>query len=108
MWPSEGHRRADRSNMSLKDACQHNLVQEWIQSKECDDPRGVLHSIREGLWRTCIPRRLSEPGPCPALPVKLPDRIWKMSKAYSSLYVSTFKVSWISHLHDILLLRAIG
>ena len=40
------------------------------------------------------------PGPCPALPVKLPDWIWKMSKAYSSLYVSTFSVSWISHLQN--------
>ena len=38
------------------------------------------------------------PGACPALPMKLPDLIWKMSKAYSSLYVSTFSVSCISHL----------
>ena len=82
-------------------------MQVWIQSKGCDNPRGVLYSIHEGLWRTCIPRRLSVPGPCPALPVKLPDRIWKMSKAYSSLYVSTFSMSWISHLHRTLLLRAI-
>ena len=55
----------------------------------------------DGRERTCTASSCSVPGRLPDLPVRLPDLIWKMSNANSSLYVSTFSVSCMSHLHHV-------
>ena len=89
-----------------------SLSSPWCSSgllSHCTVPTALsgLYAIAlQYMWgaphheHTWIPRRCSVPGACPALPMKLPDLIWKMSKAYSSLYVSTFRVSCINHLQE--------